>query len=73
MLNAHETLLIETLRSLPAERQACLAKGCAKLLDVAEHAGACPGPGVDGFPCGEPQASCEYCFQLVHALEAMSH
>lgn len=73
MLNAHETLLLNTLRAMPEDRQAALARGCSRLMEVAEHAGNCAGPGVDGFPCGEPQASCEYCFQLVHALEAMSH
>lgn len=73
MLSPHESLLLATLRSMPPERQALLARGCARLLEITDHAGTCAGPGVDGFPCGEPQACCEYCHMLTQAMESLGH
>ena len=32
----------------------------------------CQGMGVEGFPCGEPRASCDECHQLWDLLDRLS-
>lgn len=72
MLAPHETRLLETLRTLPPDQQARMAKACTELLILAEHNPRCAGIGIDGFPCGSPSDECERCNTLMTALEGFA-
>ncbi|MBI3131678.1 MAG: hypothetical protein HYZ13_10160 [Acidobacteria bacterium] len=72
MLAPHETKLIDTLRNLPEDKQAPMAKACTELLILAEHNPRCAGIGIDGFPCGSPSDECERCHLLMAALESFA-
>ena len=71
MLAPHESLLLQALRTLPAERQEALARSCIELLAITAHHEHCPGIGVDGFPCMNPQDTCENCHELVSTFVAL--
>lgn len=71
MLAPHESLLLQTLRALPAGRQESLARSCTELLMLTTHHENCPGMGVDGFPCMNPQDTCEHCHELVATFTAL--
>ncbi len=71
-LSAAEWKLIQDLRNLPDPAlQARLHASMDHLLFFFTNP-KCQGMGVEGFPCGEPRASCDECHQLWDLLDRLS-
>jgi hypothetical protein len=72
VLSPAEWRLIESLRNLP---ESPLRGRIFDLLDSLlfyVRNPRCEGMGVEGFPCGEPAATCEECHAVWDLLQAMA-
>lgn len=71
-LTAAEWRLIEGVRALPdAALRARVQSSLQELLYFFQTP-RCQGPGVDGFPCGDPKSSCDECRQIWDALDRVA-
>lgn len=71
-LSAAERQLIQDLRGLPDEAlRARMLHSIQHLLFFFQNP-RCQGVGVEGFPCGEPRASCDECHQIWDLLDRLS-
>lgn len=71
-LSAAEWRLIEALRALPDEALRTRVHGSLQELLYFFETPRCQGPGVDGFPCGDPKSSCDECHQIWEALDRVA-
>jgi hypothetical protein len=71
-LSATEWKLIEALRALPDAALRTRVHASLQELLYFFQTPRCQGPGVDGFPCGDPKSSCDECHQIWDALDQVA-
>lgn len=70
-LTAQETALLERFRALPDDdsRERMLQLSRALGFYIQNHR--CLGMGAEGFPCGEPPATCDECHRTWDLLDQL--
>jgi hypothetical protein len=72
VLSPAEWHLVEAIRGLPESK---LRHRITEVLDgllFYVRNPRCEGMGVEGFPCGDPQSTCEECHEIWDLLQAIS-